>query len=235
MPGWDEASRTWWGWEFLGPRTGPWNGEMERYPEEPGLGAYQRRNIPVPVIGGLPILGGPRPPYLSWQGVPGRTRQPAFAADDGGLANGIRVAETWAAAHAFAGPDGDVLAYYLNAQFLVSFDGRWERQYSAAEAAAFGVGGPCSGLDLLQALAQRHGAGSGLTTFLRGHGYTGLAYGATSRREGRWCIFDPRIFKRLVSTLGWTPEEIERRERFDPVPIGTSTIQLEDAGGDYNR
>lgn len=44
------------------------------------------------------------------------------------------------------------------------------------------------------------------------------------RQEGLWYILEPRAFRRLVSVHGWTAEEIDRREPFGPVPIGTSAL-----------
>lgn len=234
MPGWDEETRTWWGWEFLGPAPGNWEGPRRDMPAEEGLHAYQIRNIPVPILHGLRILGGPRPPYFSWHGHPTRTGQPHFSIDErkaGG--NGIYLAQTYDTALRHAGEEGEVLSFYTNAMKLVLLDARWERVYSPAEASAIlgrPLPGSVNGLDLLHHLNGEHGPGSGLTEFLRQLGYNGIAYGATSRGEGGWCIFDPRVFKRYLRTRDWSLGEIRRREAFDPPPIDAGTTPLEDIG-----
>ncbi|HOD33336.1 MAG TPA: hypothetical protein PKO12_07650, partial [Holophaga sp.] len=194
--------------------------------------AYQIRNVPVPVIGGVPILCGPRPPYFSWHGHPSKTGQPHFFVDEGKVAgNGVYLAQHYDTALWQASKEGEVLAFYTNASKLILLDARWERAFPPTEAAAL-LGShqadQISGWDILRRLNQTQGTGSGLTAFLRQLGYNGLAYGATSRGEGGWCIFDPRVFKRLLPTMGWSMEEIRRREAFDPTPIGAGGTRLED-------
>jgi len=235
MPGWDDETRTWWGWEILGPEPQPWEGPMGIFEPEQGLHAYQRRNIPIVTVGDQEFLASPRPPYFSWHGHLERTGQPHFSQDEGKVAgNGVYLAQHHATALRQAGKDGEVLAFYINAPKLVLLDARWERSYSQDEAGLL-IGlpfqGPITGLDLLSHLNQVHGKGSGITRFLRQRGFNGISYGATSRGEGGWCIFDPRIFKRLLRASEWSQEEIQRREAFDPTPIGLGSTWLEELPG----
>ena len=92
------------------------------------------------------------------------------------------------------------------------------------------IPGSVNGWDLLHHLNGEHEPGSGLTAFLRQLGYSGIAYGATSRREGGWCIFDPCVFKRYLRTRDWSLGEVRRRGASDPPPIGAGTTRLENIG-----
>ena len=196
MPGWDDATQAWRGWDVLGPEPSGWTGPFGGLEPEEGLHVFQRVRVPVVSVGGRRLLAGPRPPFFAWHGHPGHTGQPRLSGDARRIAgSGIYLAQHQEAARRDAGSGGEVLA--------------------------FGIGsmpGGMSGWDLLFRLNHLHGSGSGITCFLRGLGFAGVAYGATSRGEGGWCVFDPRVFQRLMRTDGWSFEEIRQREALDPEP-----------------
>lgn len=222
-PRWEEDLRIWSGCEAFGPEPSEWGGPVGSIPVEWGLHAYQRRNVPIVEIGRVCLLSGPRPPYFSWHGHPGRTGHPLYSLDERKVAgSGIYLAQRFQTAQRHAGLHGEVFAFYANTHRLVLLDARWERRYSEEELEGLEVTSrlpACSGWDLLFQLNRRYGGGSHLTEHLRTLGFTGIAYGSTSRGEGGWCIFDPRSFKRMLNTASWSHDEICRREAFDPDPI----------------
>ncbi len=221
---WCADTRTWTGWEFLGPAPDVWPGPMGALAPEPGLHAYQRRNIPLVELGGQRVLGGPRPPYFSWHGRGDAAGQPEFAVGTNAHPGvGIHLMTGHAQAKALAGAEGHVLAfYYCNAPRLVLFDGRAERHYEARQSsrlAGRALFGHQRGSEILADLVALLGPGEGITQHLRGLGFNGLVTGSTAAGQGLWCIFDPRVFKYLLPAKAWDAAEIARREAFDPVPI----------------
>lgn len=194
-------------------------------PENAKLHAYQLRNAPVLSINGVDVTAGPRPPYFSFhgnQGVDGKVNlstSPTNVAGDGVyLTNSHEVAS----AKAHTGESGQTLSTYVDTRRLVPLDARVDRTYTPEEAKALGVDadGPISGQELLAHLNDIHGAGTGFTEAVKKLGFNAVSYSYTSQEHPAWSIFDPSIFKRTVDTKGWTPEEIARREAFDPSPVG---------------
>ncbi|HWQ07742.1 MAG TPA: hypothetical protein VN436_01495 [Holophaga sp.] len=210
MPGSDEAARIERGW------TGP----TGRLAPERGLHDHQLRDIPIVRIGAVPLLGGPRPPCYAWHGHPGRSPRPHVSMDERKVVgNGVYLFQRHGTAVLQAGRNGEVLACCVDTAGLVALGLRQERTYPARETAALELPGCPDGLrgwDLLFRLNHLHGSGAGLTAFLRRLGFNAVAYGATSRGEGGWCLFDPHLLRRSMRTSGWSAAEIDRREACDP-------------------
>lgn len=229
-PHWIPSTRTWGGSDHLGPEPTRVQGDLTELAPDPRLQDYQRRNIPVLDIGGIKVTGGPRPPYFSFHGNELKDGSPILSTSTrsvGGEA--VYVAQRHADASKFMGEDGQNLALYTDTSKLVSFDGRGTRIYTPEEARAFGIesDGPIKGSVLHKALVKIHGGGKGLSDFLKGLGFNGMAYDLGGVAPA-WAVFDPRVFKNVSDTSSWTPEEVQRREAFDPTPLGAGGVQIED-------
>lgn len=223
-PHWDAPTRTWRGLDHLGPEPARFEGETTELGADPRLHNYQRRNVPVLDIGGVKVTAGPRPPYFSFNGGETKTGSPVYSINPrnvGGdavyLAQGHDVASKFNAQGA-----GQTLAVYVDTSKLVSFDARQARTYTPDELKAFGIDSPValSGAELHRELVAEHGGGKPLSDYLRSLGFNAMAYDLGGESPA-WAVFDPRVFKRVTDATGWTPEEIKRRQEFDPTPMKT--------------
>lgn len=227
-PTWDAGAGAWRVGPRMGPEPVPFQGRLTELPPGPNLHDYQRRNIPVVDVGGTEVVAGPRPPYYSFQGREDRTGSPFLSTGPTNIAgDGFNIAAAHADASKFAAHgEGEVHALYTDTSKLVSFDGRKSRTYTHDEAKAFGFdtgGGSVAGNNLLKEIRDEYGA-SGMVRFLRAKGFTGVAFDLSSGSRPAWSVFDPRVFKNVVNTHDWTPDEIARREAFDPKPTGSTHL-----------
>ncbi len=202
---------------------------------DPKLQSYQLRSVPVVQVGDRQIVAGPRPPYFSFHGNGETTGGVVLSTSPRNVAgDGVYIAQTHdvasAPAHTNRGA-GQVLSVYVDTSRLVALDARTARTYTPEDAAALGLPGlgyDITGQELLVRLNQEFGAGTGLTRHLNGLGFNAVAYDYASQGHPAWSVFDPTLFKRITDTKNWSPEEIARRESFDPTPMKVVTSE----GGD---
>src|SRR5574340_790220 len=203
---------------------------------DPKLQSYQLRSVPVVQVGDRQIVAGPRPPYFSFHGNGETTGEVVLSTSPRNVAgDGVYIAQTHdvasAPAHTNRGA-GQVLSVYVDTSRLVALDARTARTYTPEDAAALGLPGlgyDITGQELLVRLDDEFGAGSGLTQHLSGLGFNAVAYDyGYPQKKPAWSVFDPTLFKRITDTKNWSPEEIARRESFDPTPMKVVTSE----GGD---
>lgn len=237
-PTWDASTRTWRGSDFLGAEPGRWQGKLTELAPDPTLQDYQRRNIPVVNVNGVEIAGGPRPPYFSFHGNAEATGAPGYSKGQRGKAgDGIYVARDHADAGIYGGKNGQIHAIYADTSKMVSFDGRSSRLYTPQELAAIGLeyNKPLRGDQVLKELVNAlkspenpYGGGGTMSEHLRALGFNGVAFDLGADGKPAWNLFDPRVIKRFTDATTWSPEEIARRQAFDPEPLGAGGRQIED-------
>jgi len=228
-PTWDPTTRTWGGSDQLGPAPERFTGKTTELEANPKLQDYQRRNVPVINLNGVDIAAGPRPPYFSFHGNEGTNGSPWMSIGQTGKAgDGIYVARDHADATTYQGGQGQTQAIYVDTSKLVTFDARSDRIYSPQELLAFGLESdkPVNGARVLAALVDslksetnRYGGGGTLSDHLKSMGFNGVAFDLGKDGKPAWNIFDPRIIKNVTDATHWTPEEIARRQAFDPTPM----------------
>lgn len=229
-PTWDAATRTWRVGPGMGPEPEPHQGPVENLAPDPKLQDYQTRNAHVVQVGDVPVVAGPRPPYFSFNGRGEPTGSPLYTESPRNVAGaGIYLAQAHADAAAYGGPDAQIHAAYVDASKFTPFDGRVSRTYTPAEATALGVetdGASVTGREILARLNEEHGAGKGLSDFLKSKGFNGVAYDIGMDKHPAWSVFDPRLLKNVADASKWSPEEIARREAFDPTPLRDKVKRL---------
>lgn len=237
-PHWDAATRTWRGSDYLGPQPTRFEGKVTELAPDSRLQDYQRRNIPVLDVNGVEVAGGPRPPYFSFHGTEIKEGGPHFSESKSSISGeGVYLASTHTDASKFsAHGEGSVHSLYTDTSKLVSFDAREARTYSPEELKAFGIDSEraMNGVQLHHDLVGEHGGGKGISDYLKTLGFNGIAYDMGGKAPA-WAVFDPRIFKNVADASNWTPEEIKRREAFDPKPLGAGGTQIEDNQTLYQR
>lgn len=213
-----EAEGTGRGRDFMGAER------LRDLAPSPKLQSYQLRNAQVLAVNGVEIAAGPRPPYFSFHGNKAQDGQINLSTSPTNVAgDAVYIAQRHgvAAARAHTGDSGQTLSVYVDTRRYAPLDGRKERAYSPEEAKAFGISvdAPISGRELLVRLNKREGPGKGFSDYLKGLGFNGVAYDYSPEDHAAWSVFDPSVFKRVVDTKAWGPDEIKRREEFDPRPI----------------
>ena len=197
------------------------------------LQEYQYRNVPSVVIGGTEIVAAPRPPYFSFHGNTLTDGVPVVSRGSGNVAgDAVYIGQTHDIAGRFRGPEGpdgtpggQVLSLYIDTSKYRALDLRINREYTPKELLALGIdseGKPYNGFEvhkLLMDMAENDPAT--FTKMTKELGFNGVGYGLDAMGENApaWSVFDPGVFKRVSDTRNWTPDEIARRQAFDPTPM----------------
>lgn len=185
-----------------------------------GLQDYQRRHqVPVSVLG-HPVLSAPPPPYIGWSGNRFKSlRKPQILDHPPELGGrGALIFASFALAQELAGPDGEVIAVYLDIPRVRFLDLRSTRIYAAPIPCAFGFEriGEMTGNELHEGLMIRSSTPSQFADELHQHGFDGCCF--DHGYQSVWSLTQVAGVKwgRLVTA---SDPNIRSLESFDPRPL----------------